>query len=84
MDENKILDSENIDKEIEKLKNEKFTGINYWKILLLEWIENYNENNEPMNVTMEQVEKVADNLMNNDRMWNVIDEEIDNEMFDLA
>ncbi len=82
MDKKKILESEDIDKAIEEIKNSKFEMINYWKILILEWIENSNEQcDEAIDITMEQIEQIAENLMNNDIMWNVIDEEISNEIF---
>lgn len=52
----------------------------YWKYVVMEQLL---MREEEINITEEQIEEIAENIMNNDTIWQEIDFEISNAISDL-
>ncbi len=78
MEKEKFLDENMINEELDRLN---IDGREFWKTLILQRIETNNDNNEEqIKVTMEQVEEIIDNVLENDYLWDVLESEVMNEI----
>ena len=55
-------------------------GTEYWVYLLIETIINNSERFENKSFSMEEINNMAENIMNNDYLWQTIDLELWNEL----
>ena len=55
-------------------------GTEYWVYLLIETILNNSERFENKSFSMEEINNMAENIMNNDYLWQTIDLELWNEL----
>lgn len=55
-------------------------GTEYWVYLLIETIINNSERFENKSFSMEEINNMAENIMNNDYLWQTIDVELWNEL----
>lgn len=72
------LNLSEVRKELNRIKTE---SKNYWKTLILGALENYMEVGKVYNITMQNIENIVDNMINNDEVIILIDKEISNELF---
>jgi len=74
------LDYDKIKEDLEEI-NKRQNGKEYWKMLVLGTLENLMEVGKEYKITDENVNKIVENLMSNEIIWEVIDEQICNELF---
>lgn len=67
--------------ELEELYNEFVitNGEDYWKYLIMEYLI---QDDRKRNVTEEQLQSMADTIINNDELWSEIDRAIANAIID--
>lgn len=67
---------------LEKLYNEFVVtnGFDFWKYVVMEQLL---MREEEINITEEQIEEIAESIMDNDTIWQEIDFEISNAISDL-
>lgn len=69
---------------IENLENmynnlEITNGEDFWKIVILEHLINFEEKNiESLNITEEKIDNMVSNIMANDNLWQEIDYAVEN------
>lgn len=71
----KYLSYDEIKKELEEL-NKKQNGKEYWRMLVLGALENLMEVGKEYKVTEEDLDRIVEDLMSNQSIWNTIDGEI--------
>lgn len=74
------LDYDKVKEDLEEI-NKRQNGKEYWKMLVLGTLENLMEVGKEYKITDENVNKIVENLMSNEIIWEVIDEQICNELF---
>lgn len=74
------LDYDKVKEDLEEI-NKRQNGKEYWKMLVLGALENLMEVGKEYKITDENVNKIVENLMSNEIIWEVIDEQICNELF---